>query len=206
MKLKFNFYQSVFELLDELPADELRHMHRVGILTGLLTQALLGHQSELLPQHALLFNKAAQYHDIGKIWVPPEILMKRGKLTEEEREIVQQHPIFAQMLLAQAKAGAISGIPEHLISLTMDCAAHHHEWWNGEGYPYGLKGRDIPLVARITAICDAYDAMTSDRVYRGAHSHEYACKELERNAGIQFDPALVGVFLESTINQTAVYG
>jgi len=205
MKLKFNSYQSVFHLLDDLPMDELRHMHRVGVLAGLLTRELLGLQSELLPQHVVLFEKAAQYHDIGKIWIPPEILMKSGKLTEEERQIVQQHPVFAQMLLTEAKEGNIVGIPEHLIPLTMDCAAYHHEWWNGEGYPYGLKGKDIPLVARITSICDAYDAMTSDRVYRAANTHEYACMELERCAGIQFDPTLVEVFLKSTINQLDAY-
>lgn len=203
MTLTFQFYQSVFQIMDELPVDEQQHMHRVGRLTGALTQALLHHRRDLESHDVLLFEQAAQYHDIGKIWIPPEVLMKPGQLTEEERGIVQQHPVFSEMLLVQARAGVLSGIPKHLIELAADCAVYHHEWWNGKGYPYGLKGREIPLVARIATICDAYDAMTSDRVYRKAHTHKFACEELEINAGTQFDPDLVEVFLKSAISHTA---
>ncbi len=182
--------------------DEQQHMQRVGRLTGALTRALFHHRRDLAPRDAPLFEQAAQYHDIGKIWIPPEILMKPSQLTEEEKGIVQQHPVFSEMLLVQVRAGVLSGIPGHLLELTADCAIYHHEWWNGKGYPYGLQGRKIPLVARIATICDAYDAMTSDRVYRKAHSHEFACEELKVNAGTQFDPNLVKVFLKSAIRHT----
>ena len=77
----------------------------------------------------------------------------------------------------------------------MATAIYHHEWWNGNGYPFGIDGKKIPLIARITSTCDAYDAMTSQRTYRHAPSHDYACQELSENAKTQFDPFLVSIFL-----------
>jgi len=141
--------------------------------------------------------EAAAYHDIGKAEVPKSIITKPGKLTEEETLIMHQHPVFAQKILERINDSPVSGIPEYLIRLTIDSAIYHHEWWNGKGYPFGIGFEDIPLIARVTSICDAYDAITSDRIYRKAHTRHYACNELEKNAGTQFDPALVRVFLDN---------
>ena len=127
----------------------------------------------------------AQFHDIGKVGVPDAILFKTGPLTKEEYLIMQRHcEIGHRIALSSPEMTVIS-----------DWILKHHEWWNGKGYPLGLKGEEIPLECRILAIADAYDAMTSVRPYRKALTHMEAVEELKKYAGLQFDPALVDVFL-----------
>jgi HD-GYP domain-containing protein (c-di-GMP phosphodiesterase class II) len=129
---------------------------------------------------------AAVLHDLGKIGVPDEILKKPSRLTVEEQKIMQRHPEYGWAV--------IKNIPGcQTASLLI---LHHHEMWNGEGYPAGLKGEDIPLGARIVAITDTFDAMTTDRCYRKAAPVEHALVTLERFAGTQFDPRLVELFVE----------
>ncbi|KJS87022.1 MAG: histidine kinase [Peptococcaceae bacterium BICA1-8] len=127
----------------------------------------------------------AQFHDIGKVGVPDRILFKPAALTREEFTEMQRHCEIGHRIAQSA--------PD-LIPIA-DWILKHHEWWNGEGYPLGIKGEDIPVECRILAITDAYDAMTSDRPYRKAMHHEEAIEELGRQAGIQFDPKLVPVFI-----------
>ncbi len=128
----------------------------------------------------------AQFHDIGKVGIPDRILFKPGPLDPEEKVEMQQH----------CKIGHIIAMaPPDMVPIA-DWILKHHEWWNGEGYPLGLKGEEIPLECRILAIADAYDAMTSDRPYRKAISHQEAVAEIKRCAGTQFDPNLVPVFLK----------
>lgn len=125
-------------------------------------------------------------HDVGKMFVPVDILTKNGKLTVEEYEQIKKHTtIGAELIEEGAELKDISMI-----------VRHHHERWDGKGYPDGLKGEEIPLEARIMAVCDTYDAMTSDRPYRKALSQEVALKEIEKNAGKQFDPTVAKAFLE----------
>ena len=126
---------------------------------------------------------AARLHDVGKIIVSPEILEKPGRLVPCEHAEIQRHAIFGARLVASLED------PE-LIAIVR----HHHERWDGKGYPDGLKGEDIPLGARIIAVADSFDAMTSDRPYRRALSHATALAEIERNSGIQFDPQVVEAF------------
>lgn len=187
---------SVVEILNLLPAEEMQHMKRVGILVDCFTEKLLLYDlyNECLETHKH-FGRAAFYHDIGKVWIPNSILTKPDRLTKSERIIICDHPLYAQKLFAQIRQGFISGIPEYLFQLAMDSSLYHHEWWNGNGYPYGIKRYEIPLIARITSICDAFDAMTSTRIYCKSHSYEYACQELKKCAGTQFDPELVSAFL-----------
>lgn len=127
----------------------------------------------------------ALLHDIGKIGVPDVILRKPGELSEEDWGRMRQHPLHGQQIL--------EGI-EFLEGATR-VVAQHHERWDGSGYPYGLKGDEIDLCARIFAVADTFDAVTSDRIYRRATCYEVAAQELIRGAGRQFDPVVVNAFL-----------
>jgi diguanylate cyclase (GGDEF)-like protein len=129
---------------------------------------------------------AALLHDVGKVAVPQDILEKPAALTSTEWRTVVQHPRIGQVILEQAAA----------LREAVPIILHHHERYSGHGYPFGLRGNDIPLGARIVAIADAYDAMTHDRPYKRAIGHDDAVKELRRHAGTQFDPELVTLFCD----------
>lgn len=128
---------------------------------------------------------ASLLHDVGKIAIPAELLSKPHELSSSEWRSVMEHPKVGQIILEQA--GAMRD--------AATIALHHHEWFNGQGYPHGLAGADIPIGARIVAIADAYEAMTSERPYKDALTHEEALAELRRCAGTQFDPDLVEEFI-----------
>lgn len=135
----------------------------------------------------------SKLHDIGKIGIDDRILNKPGKLTDEEWKMMKQHPeIGYRIALSTPQL-------EHIAKYIL----HHHERWDGAGYPRGLKGDTIPLLSRILAIVDAYDAMTEDRVYRQAMSHQCALEEIKRQAGTQFDPQLSDLFIK-LLNQNKV--
>jgi GAF domain-containing protein len=128
----------------------------------------------------------AIFHDIGKIAIPNEILNKPGKLTDEEFEVMKTHTIVGERIIA----------PIEFLQGVRPIVRHEHERWDGRGYPDGIAGEQIPLGSRIIFVCDAYHAITSDRPYRKAQSDEVAKRILLENAGSQFDPAVVAVFLE----------
>ena len=130
-------------------------------------------------------------HDIGKIGIDDKILNKPGKLTEEEWVIMKRHPEIGYRI---ARAS-------HKLARIADYILTHHERWDGTGYPKGLKGNDIPLLSRILAVADAYDAMTEDRVYRKAMSKEQALEEIRQNAGTQFDPLISNIFIETILEE-----
>ncbi|HWP51739.1 MAG TPA: HD domain-containing phosphohydrolase [Clostridia bacterium] len=201
MKFVFETCKSVLQVFESLPTEEIQHMRRVGLLVGLFTQQLAN--AKFFDSHSeayKLFGEAATYHDIGKAWVPKEILIKPGRLTDQERQIMCEHPKFSIHLFNRVEDNYLTGISGQTLLLARDCALYHHEWWNGDGYPYKKAYNQIPLIARIAAICDSYDAMTSNRVYRVAHSHDFACRELKRCAGTQFQPGLILQFLLSRIS------
>jgi diguanylate cyclase (GGDEF)-like protein len=129
---------------------------------------------------------ASLLHDLGELAIPDDILAKPGDLAASEWRVVTEHPKIGQVVLEQA--GALRDAAMIVL--------HHHEWFDGRGYPYGLAGVDIPVGARIVAICDAYEAMVGGRPYREAIPHHAAISELRRMAGTQFDPELVEVFAE----------
>ena len=129
---------------------------------------------------------AALLHDVGKVAVPEDILEKPSALTSAEWRTVVQHPRIGQVILEQAAA----------LKDSVPIILHHHERYAGHGYPYGLRGSEIPMGARIVAIADAYDAMVNDRPYKRAMSHAQAIEELRRHAGTQFDPEIVAVFCD----------
>jgi putative nucleotidyltransferase with HDIG domain len=124
-------------------------------------------------------------HDIGKIGVRDSVLLKKGKLTKEEYEEVKKHVIIGDEILKPLK----------FLPIERSIVKHHHEWFNGTGYPDGLKGEDIPLFARMTIVADTYDALTTTRPYRESRSHDEAIAEIKAFSGKQFDPKIVEAFL-----------
>ncbi len=125
-------------------------------------------------------------HDIGKVAVPDDILNKPGRLTDEEFEVMKSHTIVGERILK----------PIGFLKNVAPIVRHEHERWDGRGYPDGISGEQIPLASRIIFVCDAYHAITSDRPYRAGQPHSFARRILTENAGTQFDPAVVGVFLD----------
>lgn len=139
-----------------------------------------------LCQHELdALERAAILHDIGKIHVPDHVWRKEGSLTPEEQALVRQHPVLGAEIVDSVKS-----LKEEYLAIL-----HHHERYDGTGYPYGLKGLAIPLEARILAVADAFDAMTSERPHRSSLLMRDALEELYSNAGSQFDPRVVEAFL-----------
>lgn len=157
------------------------HSERLADLSKMVGLKMALSQTEI-SELALL----ATLHDIGKIGVNDQILNKPGKLTDEEWTQMRKHTEIGYRIAMSS--------PE-LISIA-DYILTHHEHWDGKGYPQGLSGTAIPLISRILSVVDAYDAMTKDRVYRKAMSKDHAIEELKANAGSQFDPTVVGVFIE----------
>lgn len=135
-----------------------------------------------------LLLRAAPLHDIGKIGTPDHILLKPGKLTPEEFEIMKQHTVIGQRILANSSSP--------ILRAGAEIAYSHHEKFDGTGYPQGLKGHDIPLYGRIVAVADVFDALTSERPYKKAWDLERACELLRSNSGKHFDPVCVEAFFD----------
>ncbi|MTI83872.1 MAG: PAS domain S-box protein [Firmicutes bacterium] len=157
------------------------HADRLHDLVIDLAKAL-----KLSEQKRIELRLLAQFHDIGKVGIPDRILFKNGSLTGEEVKEMRRHSEIGYRIAQSA--------PD--LTPIADFILKHHEWWNGKGYPLGIKGEEIPLECRILSIADAYDAMTSDRPYRKAMTQLEAVGELKRYAGIQFDPQLVAQFIK----------
>ncbi len=171
-------------LLAEYRDDETRrHTRRVGQATAILAASW-----GLPAQEVDAIRKAAPLHDIGKIGVPEEILLKPGELTDQEFEVVERH--------AEVGAGILGGSQDRILEVAKEMAAAHHENFDGTGYPNGLKGDQIPLTARMVAIADVFDALTHDRPWRKAWTMDDAIAEMRSQSGLQFDPELLGTFLD----------
>ncbi|MGD0764831.1 MAG: HD domain-containing phosphohydrolase [Dehalococcoidia bacterium] len=171
--------------LDAKDAVTEGHSERVANLTVAMAKAMN------IPQEKLVdVERGALLHDVGKIGVPDAVLRKPRTLTRREWQAMQRHPLLAGLLVS--KVGFLEGALPILL--------YHHEHYDGKGYPFGLAGDRIPLEARIFAVVDAYDAMTSDRPYRKAMAHELAMVEIAANSGTQFDPAVVEIFQQVVQN------
>lgn len=154
--------------------------------TGIHSQQLEQHATRLAtslgltPEHVREIALAARTHDLGKIEISDAILLKKGPLTSDERLAMQEHPVIGANMLASYTG----------FSKSSEFVRHHHERWDGHGYPDGLKGEEIPIGARIISVVDAYDAMTADRPYRKSMSVDEAVKRLKADIGTQFDPRI----------------
>jgi len=157
------------------------HSDRVARLSYELAVAV-----RLSEEEAETIRISGQLHDVGKIGVPESILLKPGKLTDAEFELLKRHPVIGYEILHDIR----------LLKPMLPGVLHHHERWDGNGYPERIAGTDIPLMARILGLADSFDAMSSDRAYRAARSRGEVLAEIERCSGSQFDPDLARVFLE----------
>ena len=179
------------------------HIERTQSYLGILLNALLEqglYQEQVSAWDIELVLQSAQLHDVGKIAIEDSILLKAGKLTEEEFAKVKEHAAFGEKVIEKIKKTTTEqAFLEHAGIL----AATHHERWDGSGYPRGLKGKEIPLLGRAMAIADVYDALVSARPYKKALSHQEAVRIILEGRGSHFDPVLVDVF-EQVADQFAL--
>jgi diguanylate cyclase (GGDEF)-like protein len=184
--LRGNIITTIIHTLHEKNPREEQHSERVGDISHSIGEAL-----GLSEMETGKLKTIGRLHDIGKIAIEEGILNKPGSLTEQEREDIMRHPDIGFRILSASY---------EMIELA-EAILSHHERWDGKGYPRGLAREQIPFVARIVAVADSYDAMTSERPYRSALSEETAVEEIRKNAGFQFDPVIARVFVEKVLNK-----
>jgi len=164
--------------------DTGEHIERMSRYSALIAEKL-GMSSQFV--ESILY--AAPMHDVGKIGTPETILLKPGKLTDEEFEIMKSHTSIGAKILANSKAD--------ILQFAHQIAISHHEKWSGKGYPVGLSGEKIPLAARIVALADTFDALTSRRPYKEPYPVEVACDIIKKERGVHFDPHIVDAFIDN---------
>ncbi|TMF80635.1 MAG: HD-GYP domain-containing protein [Chloroflexi bacterium] len=174
--LFFGTVSALSQAIDAKDGFTRGHADRVSRIAGAIARAM-----DLSEKQIEQIELAGMLHDIGKIGVEDQILMKPSRLDPHEQELMRRHPIYGASILEPSES------LRPLVSLVL----HHHENYDGSGYPEGRKGEDIPLGSRIIIVADAYEAMTSDRIYRKAIGHDRAMEQLNRYKGIQFDPKVV---------------
>jgi HD-GYP domain-containing protein (c-di-GMP phosphodiesterase class II) len=176
---------SIKATMFERSQDTEEHAKRLIALTKEIGMKLNLSQIELDELELL-----ATLHDIGKVGIDDKILNKPGKMTGDEWIEMKKHPEIGYRIAMSVPE--LVPIAEYILS--------HHEHWDGNGYPQGLKGQEIPLISRVLTIVDAYDAMIQDRIYRKAMTKEAAIAEIMKNAGTQFDPNIAKIFIENVVN------
>lgn len=180
------------KLAESRDTDTGQHLERICTYSVLLAHQLRDRFPEITDAWIDLLQLAASLHDIGKVGIPDNVLLKPGKLTSDERAVMERHPVIGADTLAavQNRLGK-----DPLVDLSLKVARSHHERWDGNGYPDRIAGSAIPLAARIVALADVYDALTSVRVYKPAFSHEKATDIILAGRGTQFDPDVVDAFV-----------
>lgn len=173
------------EHLDYRDTNTYEHSQRLANLTRRLASQL-----ELTPEHVEEIVLASRVHDLGKIGISNEILLKQGPLTPEEYRIMSQHPVIGVEILSSYS----------MFQSSISIVRHHHERWDGKGYPDGIAGERIPLGARVISIADSFDAMTADRPYRKGLSVDDAVERLKAGMGTQYDPKLCAIFIRTLID------
>jgi HD-GYP domain-containing protein (c-di-GMP phosphodiesterase class II) len=195
--LGLSMVRGLAELAEHRDPTTGRHLERMQRYAGIIARELVRRGAvdpRQLPRFAEQVETFAPLHDIGKVGISDRILLKTGPLTVEERADMQRHPVIgAQVLMAVAERLGIEG--ERLLAHGMDIALYHHERYDGGGYPNGLVGKAIPLSARIVAVADVFDALTSERPYKPAWSEADALDYLRAETGSFFDPEVIDAFL-----------
>ena len=173
------------------------HIRRTQLYVKALAERLSTHprfEAVLNTQMIDLIYKSAPLHDIGKIGIPDHILLKPGKLTDHEFEVVKEHTLLGRKAIEGAERRL--GMRVRFLNVAKDMACCHHERWDGTGYPLCLAGDAIPVPGRLMALADVYDAIISRRIYKSASTHEQACSAIVKGRGTQFDPDVVDAFID----------
>ena len=184
------------DVIESRDTDTGLHVSRTREYVKLIAEGAMKeniYTDEIDDKYVNLIYTLAPIHDVGKIVVSDAILKKPAKLTPEEYEHIKEHARSGGVIARKILSGVTD---ESYLKFASDIATYHHEKWDGTGYPEGLKGEEIPLCARIMAIADVYDALTSERCYKKAMSSEEAVKIIEEESGTHFDPKLVEIFLK----------
>lgn len=187
---------SMAKLAESRDPETGRHLERVQCYSRLLAERLATsseYASEVDPEFIRLVYQTSPLHDIGKVGIPDSVLLKPGRLTDDEFAVMKKHTLIGAATLD----AALEQNPQaRFLQIGRDIARHHHERFDGRGYPDGLRGTEIPLAARIVAVADVYDALTSRRAYKEAYEHLVARGIIEGEAGTHFDPVVVQAFLD----------
>lgn len=179
------------KLADYRDTDTGEHLDRIGHFARVIADHIAPSHPEITGDWTDRLVLASSLHDIGKVGIPDAILLKPGRLTDEERKIMEKHTLIgAETLLSiRTKLGT-----DEFIDMGIEIALQHHEKWDGSGYPFGVSNNGISLAARIVAIADVYDALTSERVYKKAMAHDKAVSIIHEGRGSHFDPEIVDAF------------
>ena len=173
------------------------HIRRIQLYVKALAERLRNHprfEAVLNERMIELLYKSAPLHDIGKIGIPDSILLKPGKLTVEEFEVMKTHTTLGRKAIEDAERRL--GMRVAFLSVSKEIAYSHQEKWDGSGYPQGLAGDEIPVSARLMAVADVYDALINKRVYKAAFSHDQTCSTIVKGKGTHFDPDMVDAFVD----------
>ena len=178
--------ETIFRLLTALESrdeETAGHVRRIALFSSLTAES-----AGWIPESVEDIRLAAPMHDIGKIGIPDAILRKKGELSPEEYDVMKTHPTIGGQIL--------EGSEYPMLQMAHDIAKGHHEWWNGQGYPEGLTGEEIPEAARIVALADVYDALSNDRVYAKALPPDAVLQTIAEKRGTQFDPYFYDIFVD----------
>src|SRR5882672_350199 len=190
--------QTLLSLTETRDAETGGHSRRTGQYARVLAEQLATHpqfRAYLTPQRIVLLARLAPLHDIGKVGVPDRLLLKQGALTPEEVAEFRKHPVYGRDVIADAERHA--GVHDDAtLAIAKDIIYTHHEWWDGTGYPQGLKGPEIPIAGRIVALVDVYDAIHARRRYSSPKSHDETVSLIVEARGTHFDPAVVDAFVQ----------
>ncbi len=195
-KIRYIMVNSIAELMEYRDATTGGHLKRTALYVELFLSKIIEHgvYKEFMTEEFIKnLIKSAPIHDIGKVGVSDSILLKRSRLTTDEFEDMKEHTILGEL----AASKMLSEIEnDEFLNIVKDVVGSHHEYWNGEGYPKGLSGDNIPLAGRIMAIADLYDALTTERPYKKAYSHNDAVEIIKKERSKKLDPILVDLFIE----------
>ena len=191
------------KLADYRDSDTGHHLDRICTFATMLAEHVRDKHEGITDLFVNDLRIAASLHDIGKVGVPDAVLLKPGALTPAERSIIERHTVIGAATLESIRDRTGD---DPLLNMSIDIALRHHERWDGTGYPDGVAGADIPLTARLVAVADVYDALTSERVYKAAMPHDRACAIIREGKGTHFDPDVVDAFesLQAEFDRTRV--